>query len=76
MKILRFAGVLVILLASLGTAKNVSAGTITCVKYCDDIFYSGTCTGTLAQCCNFNKHCPAPYTYMSGNCTDGVNNCP
>jgi len=77
MKILRFAAMLVILLASLGgAARNAGANTITCWKYCDSIFYSGPCTGTLAQCCNFNKHCPAPYTFVEGDCSDGVNSCP
>lgn len=77
MKIFRFVGMLVILLTALGgAARNAHADGITCWKYCDDVFYSGPCTGTLEQCCSFNHHCPLQYTYVRGDCTDGVNSCP
>jgi hypothetical protein len=77
MKIFRCAGVLAILLVALAWApKNAQASGITCWKYCDSIFYSGSCTGTLAHCCKINHLCPAPYTYIEGDCTDGVNSCP
>jgi hypothetical protein len=77
MKIFRFAGMLAVVLVALGGApKNAQATGISCWKYCDEIFYSGPCTGTLEQCCSFNRHCPFPYTFMEGNCSDGVNSCP
>ena len=77
MKILRFAAMLVVLLASLGgAAQNARADTITCWKFCDPFFYSGTCTGTLAQCRKLNNHCPVPYTLVAADCSDGVNSCP
>jgi hypothetical protein len=78
MKMLRLAGLLVILLAIAsgfsGTARATAP--ITCWKYCDNHYYSGQCWTNLAQCCQFNQNCPDPYTWIDGNCTDGENYCP
>lgn len=78
MKILRIAGLLVILLALAGgVVDNARASApITCWKRCSGHSYSGQCWATLEQCCNFNHFCPAPYVFQSGNCTDGENYCP
>ncbi len=78
MRMLRLAGLLVVLLAvSLGSSSVASAtDPITCWKYCDDHYYSGQCWASLAQCCQFNQHCPDPYTFIEGDCTDGTNTCP
>lgn len=78
MKLFRFAGLLVIAAALLtGSAKTATATGITCWKYCSGHFYSGTCTASLAQCCNINRRtCPDPWEFESGDCTDGQNYCP
>ena len=78
MKMLRLAGLLVVLLASFLGSSNVARATapITCWKQCDDIMYYGQCWASLAQCCQFNQNCPDPYTRIDGDCTDGTNTCP
>ena len=78
MKVLRLAGLLVILLAVAAGSSSVARATapITCWSQCDDIFYSGECSASLARCCQLNHHCPAPYTFIDGDCTDGTNSCP
>lgn len=79
MKILRLVGLLVMLLALSGTFAYDAQATapISCWAYCDNIFYSGQCWGTLAQCCQWNRTgCPDPYVFVDGDCTDGQNYCP
>ncbi len=77
MKILRIAGLLVILLAVAGGAMHSARATapITCWQQCDNIYYSGQCWASLARCCDFNHHCPEPYVWIDGDCTDGQNDC-
>jgi hypothetical protein len=78
MKIFRITGLLLILLAVASGSLHSARATapVTCWKYCDDIFYSGECWLSLAQCCDFNHKCPRPYVWMGGDCTDGQNYCP
>ena len=78
MKTFRFAGLLLILLAAAGGAVNDvrASAPITCWKRCGTISYSGQCWADLETCCNINRFCPAPYQFVSGNCTDGENYCP
>ena len=78
MRSLRLVGLLVILLAvAAGVSEEARAtAPITCWKYCDNHFYSGQCWASLEQCCQANHICPAPWRYVSGNCTDGENYCP
>lgn len=78
MKILRLAGLLVVLLA-LGNgafSRARATGPFSCWKYCDNHFYSGQCWDTLERCCQFDQNCPDPYTWVDGDCSDGVNHCP
>jgi hypothetical protein len=75
---LRLAGLLFILLAVVGglSGNARASAPVTCWKYCGNIFYSGQCWASLAQCCQFNHRCPFPYTFVAGDCTDGTNYCP
>lgn len=79
MRILRIAGLLVILAAAAGgVVEEVRASApVTCWKYCDDVFFSGQCWLSLEECCeNMSQRCPAPLQFVSGDCTDGTNFCP
>ncbi len=79
MKILRVPGLLLILLAAAGGAVSEvrASAPVRCWKSCSGISYSGQCWASLEDCCNFNRNsCPAPYQFVSGNCTDGVSYCP
>ena len=79
MKILRIAGLLLILLTAAGGAVSEvrASDPIQCWAQCDHILYSGQCWASLERCCNFNRlSCPAPYEFIAGDCTDGVNYCP
>ncbi|HEX6900214.1 MAG TPA: hypothetical protein VF789_10895 [Thermoanaerobaculia bacterium] len=79
MKILRIAGLLLIVLTAVGGAVSEvrASDPIRCWKRCGSTSYSGQCWASLEQCCSFNRNsCPAPSQFVSGNCTDGVNYCP
>jgi len=79
MKGLRLAFVSVILLAlTTGVVGNAHAtAPIRCWKSCSGHPYTGQCWASLEECCNINQiTCPDPWEFDSGDCTDGVNNCP
>lgn len=72
MKVLRYAGLLVIAAALVtGSSKNATASPpYACYKWCSGILYSGTCTASLAQCCRMNLICPSGTVFEGGDCTD------
>lgn len=76
MKLFRFAGLCVIALA-LFTSTPAHAA-VTCWKVCSGVYFYGSCSLSLAQCCTMgNRLCPQPLVWEDGNCTDGAGNyCP
>lgn len=78
MRMLRIAGLIVILLVALGGAVDTAQATapVNCWSYCSGVFYTSQCWVTLSQCCTFNSRCPKGYVYEGGDCTDGTNYCP
>lgn len=77
-KVSRCAGLLIIAVALLtGTAKKVTAtAPVTCWSVCSGHPYYGQCWADLATCCSFNRVCPDPWEFQTGDCTDGSSYCP
>ena len=76
MKLFRLTGLLIIALALFTGAAQAGPPYI-CRKDCSGLLFAGSCSGTVAHCCDIYSRCPPPYEFQGGNCYDnGVPICP